>query len=113
MTRFDDPRPWGLKATTWQAFALLLLSALMLTNAAWFLRGRIIATEHAAANATRASKAKPTVVYEYRKQTQQPVPLSEQRTVEIPQPLADGERCMAGLVVRRIPDGWAGTGRAC
>lgn len=93
----------------WQALTYVTIAALAITNAAWFYNWRARAVDHAQVvqQLRRDVKAaEPMIVYQYAEPRQ---PTRAQQ----PPPLAADERCMGGQVLRRIPNGWAGTGRRC
>lgn len=89
----------------WQAIAYVLAAALTITNALWFYNWRVRAVEHHKA-ITTAQQREPETVVVYQERT-------ERQASQRPARLADDERCMAGQVLRKIPNGWAGTGRRC
>ncbi|MGY0561800.1 hypothetical protein ACW7G2_13910 [Luteimonas sp. A277] len=90
----------------WQAIAYMTLAALAITNAAWFYNWRVKANDHHQALMLERSKSpEEIVVYRYQDQPQSATPAPAKLDAE--------ERCMAGQILRKIPNGWAGTGRRC
>lgn len=94
-------------AGRWQAIAYTLAAVLALTNAVWFYNWRARAVEHhTELTLARSAQPEPVIVREY---VERPEPTTRARTTT----LADDERCIGGQVLRKIPNGWAGTGRNC
>ena len=90
----------------WQIIAYLAVSVAVLTNAVWFYNWRTQAVEHHNELTTaRAEAAGPEIVFEYIEPPQTREATQQSTAAE--------ERCMYGQVLRKIPDGWAGTGRSC
>lgn len=102
--RKTDPTPWGFAATSWQAFAFILLGILALSNAAWFYSLRVAKAEAAAAKPTPAATVTERVIYQ----------TADGREVEQPQvpsyrpapPLGPDERCIGGQRIRETPQGF-------
>lgn len=93
-------------AGRWQAIAYAAISAAVLTNAAWFYGWRARAVEHHnELILARASEPEPVIVYRYRDRPERVPPRQAAPAAE--------ERCIYGQILRKIPDGWAGTGRTC
>lgn len=86
--RKTDPAPWGFSATTWQAFAFLLLGMLALTNAAWFYSIRVAKAEAAAVAPAPEPRRVERVVY----QTPDGRPAQAPRSRPAPTPVPSQQR---------------------
>lgn len=91
---------------------MVLLALLVLSNAAWLHASRSVAAPSATGPDGRLP-APERVIYEYPK----PVPASATPAPTLvtyrTTPLQEGERCAGNQVIRRLPNGWEGTGRPC
>jgi len=106
---FLSPARW--RRSTWQATTGVLLALLVVSNAAWLHASR----SGEGATFARAPAHLPSperVIYEYPKPVAaaaaEPVLVTYRST-----PLEAGERCAGNQVIRRLPNGWEGTGRPC
>jgi hypothetical protein len=86
--------PWGWKATTWQAWAFLLLAGLMLSNAAWFYSYRVAAVEASAPGHQIVSSRAPAYQEPYDWHAVEAAAASELPRFEA---LAPDERCIQGI----------------
>ncbi len=94
---------------------MLLVGALVITNAVWFYKWRVRAVDHAEAlaAATASSIPQERVVYEYRSE------LAPERVEQIRQrqpvqaTLAPNEECRGGVVIKRTSQGLKSSGKRC
>lgn len=92
-------RTWSLE--TWQAIAYFALAALLVSNAAWFYRSRVVAVETAAMSTSPAPPAPREVIeYRYAPGAFDPTTDPADRSTSPAAPLAPNERCMNGDRVR-------------
>ena len=107
---FLFPARW--RRSTWQASALVLLALLVASNAAWLHASRSGGDTAGFARAPGHLPSPERVIYEYPRPTAapaaEPVLVTYRST-----PLEAGERCAGNQVIRRLPNGWEGTGRPC
>ena len=105
---FLFPARW--RRSTWQAMAIVLLALLVASNAAWLHASR--SGNEALLHGPGALPSPERVIYEYPRPavvaTAAPKQVAYRST-----PLAAGERCAGNQVIRRLPNGWEGTGRPC
>lgn len=107
---FLFPARW--RRSTWQAMAIVLLTLLVASNAAWLHASR------SDDDATRFSRqlghlpAPERVIYEYPKPAVV-APAAQKLVAYRSTPLEAGERCAGGQVIRRLSNGWEGTNRPC
>lgn len=107
--QFKSRRPTAHRRhDPWFAWAMLLIGALALSNAAWFYNWRERTVAHAdelaAARSSRATAER--VVYEYRQA--RPAP-----TTTPTRHLETNEECRGGIVIRRSGNAIESTGEHC
>lgn len=104
------PAHW--RRSTWQATAIVLLTLLVASNAAWLHASRSDATGDGVSRQFGQLPSPERVIYEYPKPAviaaAAPKLVAYRST-----PLQTGERCAGGQVIRRLPNGWEGTNRPC
>lgn len=110
-----EPKPWGIAAHTWQAFAFALAGLLAITNAAWFYTVRVARAEAAAP--PPEPRRTERVIYQtpdgrtVPAPTPRPAPAAAPRRVERPAPLAADEECVGTTRFRRSGNTWTNVGR--
>lgn len=107
---FLSPARW--RRSTWQATAVVLLALLVASNAAWLHASRSDGDTAGFARAPGHLPSPERVIYEYPRPTAAAAAAPTLVTYRST-PLAQGERCAGNQVIRRLPNGWEGTGRPC
>lgn len=106
------PFPVRWRRSTWQATTVVLLALLVASNAAWLHASRSNADGSGVTTAPPHLPAPERVIYEY-PQPAAVAAAAPRQVVYRSTPLQAGERCAGNQVIRRLPNGWEGTGRPC